>query len=445
MVKLQYTNKIGVFEYIYFFMIVIYTAMGTPFTKAMMAFYNQPLGFAIPIIMTLILIIRRKVNFSNRNLYIILAIYFIWLILQTIKYNQIYPTISFFVFYNIMIAYILIQVYQTKMFLLYEKIVALLSVVALVGWMFMTIAPNAFGSLIDIIKMPKSETGIIRGNILVFSMTNLKIYQAEQVFGLTRNSGFSWEPGRYATMLLFALFFNLARTKFKFWGNRNFWILILALLTTQSTNGFMALAVIIVFLLFNKKLKYSIWYLILFVPLVILIYSLPFIGDKLSKLSDMKSTQEKVSSDLNSSNTTNTYVPQRFDGLAFEYMNIIHDPILGYGNEENNSFIKSKVSEFLALANGLLKVISRFGLILAALFYFSLYKSSRFLSEFYEIKGSAFFMILYMTLSVSYDLVTIPFFLAIILFSAFSLPEQKFMKNEQKIEKSVNPKQLIQA
>jgi hypothetical protein len=313
------------------------------------------------------------------------------------------------------------------MFLLYEKIVVQLSIVALVGWVLMTIAPNAFGSLIDIIKLPKSENSILRGNILIFSMTDLKIYQAEQIFGLTRNSGFSWEPGRFATMLLFALYFNMARTKFKFLGNRNFWILMLALLTTQSTTGFTAFGVIILFLLVNTKLKSSFWYLILIIPAVISIYSLPFIGEKIAKLSDQNATQQKVATDLKY--TTTTYVPQRFDGLVFEYLNIINDPILGYGNEENNSFVKSKISDLLALANGLFKVISRFGIILAALFYFYLYKSSRQLSEFYRIKGAAFYMLLYMLLSVSYDLVTIPFFLAIVMYSAFSIPNQHYVRN----------------
>jgi hypothetical protein len=127
---------------------------------------------------------------------------------------------------------------------------------------------------------------------------------------------------------------------------------------------------------------------------------------------------EKVDQDLEIDEDRN-YVPQRFDGLAFEFLNILNDPIFGYGNDVENSYVKNNISAALVLSNGVLKVLARFGLIVGAIFYLLLYKSSRLISKFYGIKGGIFFMLLYISISISYDFILVPFFLAATLICQF--------------------------
>jgi len=435
MKMIQDEAKIGLFENLYFFMIVIYTAMAIPFTKCMMAYYKEPIGFAIPIIMTSILLFRNKVNFNNRYFFSIIAIYTIWVIFQYAKYNHFTITLTFFVYYNIVIAYIIIDIYKTKIFLLYENIVTKLSVFAIIGWLLMVLVPGSFGHFIDLIKMPHSDSGLIQGNIIIFSMTNLDSTSEFESFGLVRNTGFSWEPGRYASMLIIAIFFNMARNQFQFQLNRNigFWILTLALLTTQSTTGFMSFSILIIWFLINKNISTKILSLALIIPLAIFVYSLPFIGEKLNLLMDQETTMSKVDSDLEIGEDDLTYVPQRFDGLSFEFLNIVSDPLLGYGNDEADSYTKRNISPFLGLSNGILKVFARFGIILGCLFYFLLFRSSFWFSNFYNIKGGMVYMLLFLAISISYDFTLIPFFLSIVFFSLFADRNLKYLENETEI------------
>jgi hypothetical protein len=282
----------------------------------------------------------------------------------------------------------------------------------------MILVPEGLGKIVDAIKLPDSENGILRGNIIIFSMTKATTYAEDEFMGLTRNSGFSWEPGRYACMLIVAIFFNMARTGFNLKRNKGLWILLAGLLTTQSTTGFISLLIILIHLLFNKNIKYALAYLVLLIPLSIAIYNLPFVGEKINKLIDTDSTMEKVDQDLEIDEDRN-YVPQRFDGLAFEFLNILNDPIFGYGNDVENSYVKNNISAALVLSNGVLKVLARFGLIVGAIFYLLLYKSSRLISKFYGIKGGIFFMLLYISISISYDFILVPFFLAATLICQF--------------------------
>jgi len=426
----QDDNNIYWFEYLYFFMIVIYAAMAIKFTRSMMGYFQQPIGFAIPIIMTLILLIRNKITFVNKSFLLIIATYTIWSILQYIKYKYIDIIYISFVFYNITIAYIIISIFKTNVFLLYEKIVTLLSFVAIIGWLFMILVPNSFGSFIDLIKMPDQDM-LLRGNIIIFSMTDLEYYKSVESFGLTRNSGFSWEPGRFASMVVIALFFNMARTHFQFKKNLGFWILLIALLSTQSTTGYISFFILIIFYLINLKIEMKILSLILIIPFMIITYNLPFLGEKINTLSDSESSMSKVDTDLENSETEGgNYVPQRFDGLQFELLNIINDPILGHGDDPNNSYVKNNISASLILSNGILKIFARFGLVLGILFYYLLFKSSKWFSNFYNIKGGIIYMLVFMSISISYDFNLIPLFFALTTFYLFVNEQSQFDRKE---------------
>lgn len=411
-------NKIDWYEYLYFFMIVVYAGMASPFTKNMIHYSGQPIGFIIPIIMTIILLIKNPVYFYDTSFLIIIIIVTVWQIAQFLKTSYFNVSYAFFIYYAIFIAYILIKVFQFKIFFLYERIVTQLSVVAIVGWVLMIIAPGIMGQLIDTIKLPQSGEGIIRGNIIIFSMTS-NFYEGQEAYGLIRNSGFSWEPGRYATMVIIALFFNMARTRFQFKRNISFWILLVALVTTQSTTGYVTFSILILFFMINQKNVNSILYLILIIPLIVTMYQLPFVGEKINTLLDVK-TQRSNTYNYIRTNQTKTYVPQRFNGLAYEFLNISNDPILGYGLDSENSYVSKNISKMIALANGLFKVFARFGIIMGALFYFFLYKSSKYIVSLYNLKGGIIYMLVFLSISISYDFTLVPFFLSSAMFYLFS-------------------------
>lgn len=421
--------------------------MAVPFTNSMLTYAGSPIGFALPIVMTIILLVRNSISFDNNNFLIIIFIYTLWALFQYLINTRFNITYAFFTYYNLAIAYILISIYKTNIFFLYEDIVTKLSIVAIVGWMLMIIMPSVIGGIIDMFHMPGHNFYILRGNIIFFSMTNIEVQSAEEFWGLPRNSGFSWEPGRYSAMVVIALFFNMARNKFSFKNNKGFWILLFALLTTQSTTGFGSLAVLAIFFLINKNIDHKIFYLAVFIPFAIFVSSLPFMGEKIISLMDHKSTMEKVENDLMIKEIMKEdegYTPQRFDALFFEYLNIINDPIIGYGHNIDDSFVSTQISSSLVLSNGILKIFARFGIIVGVLFYILLYISSKWISNYYDIKGGIIFMLIYLSISISYDFIFINFFLAITMVGLIADKNLRYNRDvNKKVSLVKNNKNLI--
>ncbi len=95
-------------------------------------------------------------------------------------------------------------------------------------------------------------------------------------------------------------------------------------------------------------------------------------------------------------------------------------PILGYGLSDENSYVYKNIYQKIGLSNGVFKVIARFGLIMGGLFYFLLYKSSKYIISFYNLKGGIIFMLVFISISISYDFTLVPFFLSTVMFYLFT-------------------------
>ena len=115
------------------------------------------------------------------------------------------------------------------------------------------------------------------------------------------------------------------------------------------------------------------------------------------------------------------YVPQRLEGLFWEWQNILHDPIIGYGDNASYSFVQTVLfpQVVIKLSNGLLQIVSMLGIPLALLFYWSLYKSSSYISKFYNIKGSYLMFLIICAINVSYNFFFEPFIISVVLYSLF--------------------------
>ena len=110
---------------------------------------------------------------------------------------------------------------------------------------------------------------------------------------------------------------------------------------------------------------------------------------------------------------------------------------MGYGLEDNNSYVKKYIFQVLILSNGIFKVLARFGLILGGLFYFLLYKSSKYIVSIYNLKGKVFYMLVFLSVSVSYDFTLEPFFISTVMFYLFSnkqlKPESKWLNDKARV------------
>ena len=189
----QLGNRYHCFEKVYFFVILIYAGMAVPFTRNINAFYDN-IGFIIPVLLTLILIVRNRISFVDKKFIILLFLLTVWHFLMYIKYGNLKIGDIFFLYYNIIIGYILLKVYGRDIWSIYLRYISILSGIALIGYV-LAILSYSLVEQIMIFKFSSSDS-ILRGNNLLFSLTNINCPYFDTIGPFFRNSGFTWEPGR---------------------------------------------------------------------------------------------------------------------------------------------------------------------------------------------------------------------------------------------------------
>ena len=215
MYKLCNGTIIKRYEYIYFFIMVIYMAQMSSATVRMIAGLSAPwIPFLIPLFLTFFLVKRNPVNFKSVKLIKLLCICLLWEIAVTL-YKGLFTTgdqsFQFFLFYSIIIAFIHVRIYGQKMILLYETIIVLLCKISLPFWLVSIILPSVMSSIASFFP----ETNLGHNILFVYNY----IDSASEHY--LRNSGCSWEPGRFAIKIILGIFCNIEREGIKFKGNNN--------------------------------------------------------------------------------------------------------------------------------------------------------------------------------------------------------------------------------
>ena len=388
-----------------------------PTTNRMIAGLSSPwIPFIIPIALTIILVLIHPIKLFNKKLLSILAICGLWALLVTI-FNDLYSfselSFQFFLFYSIIIAYIHVQVYGKQLVPLYESIIVLLCKISLPFWLLSVIAPSLMCGIAS--NFPESNLG---HNILY--LYNYIDFGTDHYL---RNSGCSWEPGRFAIMILLGLYCNILRNGIK-WNSNLFWLLA-TLLTTMSTTGY-SIAILMYTLAFTRysHLKQKVFYLFLIVPLVAYLFSLDFMAHKVyeqSHLTDNVADLYERFQYHNKATSEGEYIQSlgRFESMYFELLNINDAPILGYGRNPKNSYFYEQISSNFYLTGGLLKIFSMYGLILGIYLYYIMYKSSRKLAILFNRPMGSFLFIILILSSISYEIFMVPVFTAFWLYGIF--------------------------
>ena len=361
--------------------------------------------FFIPIILTVKLVLRNKQCFKDTiNLKIIIFIISIWIILQSLKYGKIEPMNLFFL-YNVVMAFIICRVYGMRTFIMFEKCMVILATISLPIWFLYNIIP----SLIDFIF---SIFGIECQGTLLWSGFIYNIASSSDFLGV-RNVGFAQEPGHWASFLILGIFINLLINDFNY-RNKSFIILLLALITSQSTTGystFLFIVVLIIFMGSQHRLLLILGSLIV-IPSII---ALPFMREKMEKYAYSEDSIDMIQYNgdyIEKEGGEAVFVPQRFDGFVLEALNFINDPIIGYGVKETNSYVAKTISPYVSCSNGNVKVFSRYGVILGFLFFIMLYRSGKELTVKHSKRISLSWIGIYVLLGMSYEFTTIPLLLS---------------------------------
>ena len=407
------------YKNLFMYIALLYLGGATIYTRYEMTFPHYTIGGGIAMLSIFILgikIARKKKPY--KGLLLLGLVFGIWTILQYVKYGG---GICYQLVWSLLAGYVISITYKEKIFLYYEHCLTKLCLVSLVLWFASWIFPF-MPPLLKAIS-PNWINALEESNILVFGLQPQSFNDA---LLFRRNCGFAWEPGRFSCFIAMGLFFNLLRTNFSL-KNKNFKILLIALLTTQSTTGFSALGIVILFYLYNVKRKHFIPALTFMGALFVVIVSLPFMSEKMSMLWISKAHNQEFEKKVTywTEVEKETIVPQRFDGLLWEFYNIKQDPLLGYGKDPSRSYTGNYFNNRLILYNGCLKVFAILGIFFGSLYFVAVFSGSKYISNYYKVKGSYFGALLFVAINVSYPFQFEPVFLAMFFMPVYRLQNEK--------------------
>ena len=179
--------------------------------------------------------------------------------------------------------------------------------------------------------------------------------------GLSRNSGMFWEPGAFQGYIMIVPLLYINNIKY-LWNNyrKECVVLIITLISTQSTTGYIAFAILLAYILITSDLPFATKYtLLLTVTLFIIgLFSyLSFLGDKISE--EYAATMKLKEGELSWS---------RMGSFYLDYQNIIKHPIIGNGFLMEMRY-GSLGKHLEGISNGFTGSINMFGLVAIICYY----------------------------------------------------------------------------
>jgi hypothetical protein len=286
-------------------------------------------------------------------------------------------------------------------FVYFEDIVYRLALLSLPLFCFQLLFPDALIQVNDFLYnfIPARDIGDVNAhysNSILFTINP---------WALNRNSGFMWEPGAFAVMLLIALTFNLIFNRFTL--NAKFHVLLIALLTTLSTSGYILLVVMAMFLLSNIRTRNKVVLVPLFVSGFLYMSTLSFVTDEV-----MYRFQKSTKFEENAfyyAQTNSQISAGRFAGFIFDLQTFQEHPVIGVGKQYEER-VQNRWLDFMS-ANSLSNYLATFGTLGMLFLLYNLYQTFRFIRTKYPFKGLYLIIILLLGLYFSSPVLFTPLFL----------------------------------
>jgi len=238
---------------------------------------------------------------------------------------------------------------------LYIKLLAFLVVISL-----------PFFIINQYIQFGFPTNNIFLKSIIIFTSTPYNP-DYDFTYGIIRNPGMFWEAGAFAGYLLLALVFVAIQNK-KFsivnYKKEVFWI-VLGIITTMSTTGFVILSIMIVFYATQHFKRGKLLVIPASIITVIFIYSnLTFMQSKIE--SQYEETLNMRLGDMSNS---------RFGSLIMDAYYIQQHPIIGNGTNINTRYkYNLEVLDDIGNGNGMSNFIATWGLPLFLIWFYYVYK-----------------------------------------------------------------------
>ncbi len=397
-------DQINKWDYIIMLQLLLFSSKSN-------ALFNNPVYLIIPIMIILIIFLRRGFHFDSYFIKIIF-VYLIFIIGYFIKYSgEFDPMFSYRIFSYILLAYLSLRCLGYLFFKIYEDVIYIFALISLPLFIIQVIN---FSFTHKILSNIQHFIGI---NTHAERLTNIIIYTLNT--DSQRNCGFTFEPGPFSIFLIFAIIFHLSNNNFNLKSKRLF-IFLITLITTFSTTGYLNLLIVFLWYILNSK-KIKTWFAItISLPIVIYVLSLPFMIEKVNQLSSNPYRKFDQTIKL-AQQTGNNYSMGRFTGALLDLKDLKNHPIIGYGGHKELSFSMRNKIEIYAV-NGITGWLAEFGLLGFILLIYTYYRSSRNFIQLYQIRYHIIIFLIFFTSFFAFGLnQTMPIFFAFQI-SFFLLP-----------------------
>lgn len=352
-------------------------------------------------IITLALFIYKDLNIDPQAFLIV----FLFLLIEVFQHflhgDYSYRT-SVGTFVKLTTAYFLVKLVKDKFIGYYVNILYIFTIISLVFYS-LSFIPGFVDFLINEIA-PFFESPFRDPNAFYKATPNIIIFNFEGTL-LTefRNSGPFWEPGGFAIFLILALLFNLVKTKILY--SKKNGLFIIALITTFSTAGYIALFIVISgYYILNRKASSK---LTLFI----------FLGASISIYTNTSFLEKKIDHNMYIADETTS---SRFGSAIADYNLFIESPVIGwgrgpmrYGGDEVLFFGQEQHRN-----NGIFILLATYGILGSFLYYFLFYKSLLTINTYFKFK-KMFAYVMFATilaLGFSQNLFLKPFFFSFLFF-----------------------------
>jgi hypothetical protein len=334
----------------------------------------------------------------------ILLVFLLYNLIHLIIYHDVHPLFSSRYLFYVSLAFFTIRFNFNNFIKRLEKVIYFGALISLplfvIQYFFFSQFYAAMSLLQNFLGINSSiqHDGLYYANTIIYTINTTNN---------DRNCGFMFEPGAFGSLLAIAIGLNLINNNFKL-KNKRLIILIIALITTQSTTAFLALICVILFYLVNKGSKKGIILIPIGIVLIFLLFQLPFMSKKISDLSNNPNKQLSNTIEL-ANDSQRVQSLGRFAGLLLNYEDFRKSPILGIGGHDALTE-KSEHHWDINSVNGLGNYLVTFGLLGILVLIYNMNKSFQSITSEYGLKGNYYLVLMVLVIAFSFMLIESPLF-----------------------------------
>ncbi|MCD4735160.1 MAG: O-antigen ligase family protein [Bacteroidales bacterium] len=317
---------------------------------------NKEFKLAVFFFIVLVFIFRNK-RF-DQNVFSIIVLVLVLLLFQGSRWG--FSSFTFFTFtvFVILTPYFTAKVLGMKYLKYTANIVYVISIYSLILYFLQIFIPPFTDFLFRIEKVFSEISSLpVRPSILIYTITTK--YSELGIFGnIPRNFGMFHEPGAFAVFIVLAIATNIMLTNRPF--SRKNIILIIALLTTFSTAGYISLFLtyaLYYYYINRANVKRLVVFSVFAIPAILYTYQLPFMAGKVENQFETQTSQ-----------SLNTGTSGRFLGARKSLVVLRRYPLTGRGLISASK--ETDITSEEAAGYGYMKFFSRLGIPLSILFIY---------------------------------------------------------------------------